>query len=167
MNMKKNDPEASLTPHMDPPMVNTITFFRFAILFFHVENDDTTATKVFVLREDANDCHSSEICLKNTNQENTTCQLKSKNKPIRIPTACQEDTDHFDFNTSETDSHMIIKGSSKTELLKYSEIKQDHNNSIKTGENLLLELNTETKPLEDESKGQRSGLDGIKPGMLN
>ena len=71
------------------------------------------------------------------------------------------------MDTSDTDSHMIIKGSSKAEQLKYSEIRQDHKTSFKAAENLLLELNIETKRLENEKEGQRSGYDELKPGMLN
>ena len=62
---------------------------------------------------------------------------------------------------------MIIKGSSKAEQLKYNEIIQDHKRSVKATENLLLELNNETKRLENEKEGQRSGYDEMKPGMLN
>ena len=71
------------------------------------------------------------------------------------------------MDTSDTDSHMIIKCSSKTEQLKYSEIRQDHKTTFKATENLLLELNNETKRLENEKEGQRSGYDEMKPGMLN
>ena len=139
----------------------------FAFLFFHLENDDTTETKVFILKEDANENYSSEIYLQTHNQGNTTCQLKRENQPIRIPTACCEYTDDFNLDTSDTDSRMIVKGSSKAEQLKYNDIRHNHKNSIKATENLLLELYTETKRLENENECQRSGHDEMKPGMLN
>ena len=135
--------------------------------FFHLENDDTTEPKVFILREDANEKNSSEIYRQTNHQEDTTCRIKRENKPIRIPTACCEDTDDFDLDTSDTDSHMIIKGASKAEQLKYNEIRHDDITSINAAENFLLELNNESKRLENEKEGQRSGYDEMKPGMLN
>ena len=71
------------------------------------------------------------------------------------------------MDTSDTDSRMIVKGPSKAEQLKYNEIRHDHKNSIKATENLLLELNTETKRLENENECQKSGHDEMKPGRLN